>query len=217
LVVLALALIALLVIPPTGSSATASSSEAQVVHYRCGSFDSNGASIYVSAYGISCHLALALQKAYFLAPEDEKELVGPDDYHGYVRLKQFPGWRCTSGAMAGGCHKGQLVAGYYDGPPEGSSTPCGSLPIDYSPLPGEHYSRMYLRAPLSVTCGKAKSLLRRYQHHPSACTDSGCTVSYPDGWTCHAPSPGDWPWIMACEKGNATVEAHVKSKIKGAR
>jgi hypothetical protein len=101
--------------------------------------------------------------------------------------------------------------------PESSTKPCGSLRINYSPLPGEHYSRMYVRAPLSVACGKARSLLRRYQHHHSGCDDSGCTLSYPDGWTCHAPSPGDWPWIMACERDGAKVDAYVKSKIKGPR
>jgi len=103
------------------------------------------------------------------------------------------------------------------GQPEISTKPCGSLRISYSPLPGEHYSRMYVRAPLSVNCGRARSVLRHYQNHHSGCNDSGCTVSYPDGWTCHAPSPGDWPWIMVCEKGGAKVEAYVKSKIKGPR
>jgi len=194
------------------------SAGAQKEHYRCGSFKvENGTTIYVSAEGIDCGLALELQRAYWLAPEDEKELVGPNEYNGYVRLKEFPGWQCTSGALAGGCHKGKLDAGYYDGAPDLTSTPCGSLPIDYTPLSGEHYSRMYVRGPLSISCGKAKSLLRRYQHHHSTCTDSGCTIPYPDGWTCRTATPGEWPKIMACEKGEATVEAHVKSKIKGPR
>ena len=210
--VLALLVLAALVLLGTSSRA-----EAQTVHYRCGYFAVGEGQVYVSAYGITCALALRLQKAYWLAPEDEKELIGPDEYNGYVRLKKFPGWHCTSGALAGGCHKGQLDAGYYDGQPEGSKTPCGSLPINYTPLPGEHYSRMYLRAPLSVTCGKAKSLLRRYQHHHSGCDDSGCTVSYPDGWTCYTPPPGEWPWIMTCERGYEKIEAHVDSKIKSPR
>jgi hypothetical protein len=191
--------------------------EALSVHYRCGSFSAGNGSIYVAAEGITCKLALELQETYWLAPEDEKDLIGPDEYNGYVRLKKFPGWHCTSGALAGGCHKGQLDAGYFDGAPDATSTPCGSLRINYSPLPGEHYGRMYLRAPLSITCGKAKSLLRRYQHHHSGCTDSGCTVAFTDGWTCRTPTPGEWPSVMACEKGLEKVEAHVKSKIKGPR
>jgi hypothetical protein len=117
--------------------------------------------------------------------------------------------------MAGGCRKGKLEASYYDGGPELSSTPCGSMPINYSPLPGEH--RMYLRASLSITCGKAKSLLHRYEYHHSGCLGNGCFVTYPDGWICHTPTPGEWPWVMACERGYEKVEAHVKSKIKGPR
>jgi hypothetical protein len=87
--------------------------------YRnCGSFQARY-TIHVFAKHVSCRKARRLQKEYWLAPESEKELVGPDEYNGYVRLKRFPGWRCTSGAMAGGCRKGRKEAGYstYNGRP----------------------------------------------------------------------------------------------------
>ncbi|MBS1862867.1 MAG: hypothetical protein JSS68_14280 [Actinobacteria bacterium] len=82
----------------------------------CGSFQARY-TIHVVAKHVSCRTAMKVQKEYWLAPESEKELVGPDEYNGYVRLKRFPGWRCTSGAMAGACVKGRKEAAYstYDG------------------------------------------------------------------------------------------------------
>lgn len=77
----------------------------------CGSFQARYR-IHVYVKHVSCRLALRVQKEYWLAPEDEKELVGPNEYNGYVRLKRFPGWRCTSGAMAGACVKGRKEAAY---------------------------------------------------------------------------------------------------------
>jgi hypothetical protein len=78
----------------------------------CGTFTVRGGPIHVDAKHVSCRLAMKIQKEYWLAPEREKELVGPDEYNGYVRLKRFPGWRCTSGAGAGDCVKGRKEAGY---------------------------------------------------------------------------------------------------------
>jgi hypothetical protein len=73
--------------------------------------------IHVVAKHVSRRTAIKVQKEYWLAPESEKELVGPDEYNGYVRLKRFPGWRCTSGAIAGACVKGRKEAAYstYEG------------------------------------------------------------------------------------------------------
>jgi hypothetical protein len=80
--------------------------------YRgCGSFQARY-TIHVLAKHVSCRKARQIQREYWLAPESEKELVGPDEYNGYIRLKRFPGWRCTSGAMAGDCVKGSKEAGY---------------------------------------------------------------------------------------------------------
>jgi hypothetical protein len=77
----------------------------------CGSFQARY-TIHVYVKHVSCRTALRVQKKYWLAPESEKELVGPDEYNGYVRLKRFPGWHCTSGAMAGACVKGREEAAY---------------------------------------------------------------------------------------------------------
>lgn len=68
--------------------------------------------VRVSAMHTSCAKARRIMRAYLDGPADEQELVGPDDYNGYVRLKRFPGWHCTSGAGAGGCRKGRREAGW---------------------------------------------------------------------------------------------------------
>jgi hypothetical protein len=78
----------------------------------CHSFVDRRGSIYVSARHVSCRKAVRVEREYWLAPKRRKELVGPDEYNGYVRLKRFPGWRCTSGAGAGGCRKGRHEAVY---------------------------------------------------------------------------------------------------------
>jgi hypothetical protein len=77
----------------------------------CGSFQARY-TIHVFVKHASCRMALRVQEEYWLAPESEKELVGPNEYNGYVRLKRFPGWHCTSGAMAGACVKGRKEAAY---------------------------------------------------------------------------------------------------------
>jgi hypothetical protein len=79
---------------------------------RCGTFKDGALEIHVEAEHVSCRMAMKVQREYWLAPESEKELVGPDEYNGYVRLKRFPGWRCTSGAGAGNCAKGRKDAFY---------------------------------------------------------------------------------------------------------
>jgi hypothetical protein len=79
---------------------------------RCDTFTVRGGPIHVEAKHISCRTALKVQKEYWLAPESEKELVGPNEYNGYVRLKRFLGWHCTSGAGAGDCVKGRKEAAY---------------------------------------------------------------------------------------------------------
>ena len=51
-----------------------------------------------------------LVSAAFSSAGAAKEPVGPNEDNGHVRLKRFPGWRCTSGAMAGACAKGHKEA-----------------------------------------------------------------------------------------------------------
>lgn len=153
---------ALAIVPARGASA---SSSAWPGYRKCGSFQARYR-IHVYARHVSCQKAMRVEREYWLAPESEKELVGPDSYNGYVRLKRFPGWKCTSGAMAGGCRKGRKEASYstYNphaarrgpnsdagpavAPLRSSSRPCGSVAIDYTPVPGEHYSRMYIKLSL---------------------------------------------------------------------
>jgi hypothetical protein len=80
---------------------------------RCSSFKAQRVlTIHVQAKHVSCRAAMKVQRDYWLGPKSEQELVGPDEYNGYVRLKRFPGWRCTSGAGAGNCAKGRKDAFY---------------------------------------------------------------------------------------------------------
>ena len=99
-----------------GASSVASGASASRARTRhCGTIgisDEFHPRVRVSAMHIPCAKARRIIYAYLDGPEDEKELVGPDDYNGYIRLKRFPGWRCTSGAGAGGCSKGRREAGW---------------------------------------------------------------------------------------------------------
>lgn len=108
LVVLAVSVTSVVVFPRPGEAAPAMPG-----FKHCGSFKVGpDMTIHVQAQHVSCRLAMKVQREYWLSPEDEKELVGPDEYNGYVRLKRFPGWRCTSGAGAGNCAKGRRDAFY---------------------------------------------------------------------------------------------------------
>lgn len=225
-------MVCVLALAPAGG---ASASSSPWPGYRkCGSFQARYR-IHVYARHVSCHTARRVEKEYWLAPESEKELVGPDSYNGYVRLKRFPGWRCTSGAMAGGCRKGRKEAPYSTYNPRSarggthpgaelaaarlssSIRPCGSLAIDYTPVPGEHYSRMYIKAPHSVRCPRARAIMRRYRDDHGPCVGSGCFRDYPGGWTCNAATPGQWPLIQECRRERLRVFGWVKSTIKGPR
>lgn len=188
---------------------------------RCGSFQAKYL-IHVLAHRVSCKKARRIQKEYWLAPKSELELVGPDEYNGYVRLKRFPGWRCTSGAMGGGCRKGRREAGYTTyTPPSSGLAPrrlCGSIALDYSPTPEEHYSRMFVRASRGLRCARARTVMRRYRDGVGEpCDGSSCFISYSDGWTCNARTPGDWPLIQECRKHRIRVLGFVHSSIVGPR
>jgi hypothetical protein len=98
-----------------------------------------------------------------------------------------------------------------------SSRPCGSVAIDYTPVPGEHYSRMYIKAPWSIRCARARAVMRRYHDDHGPCSGSSCYRSYADGWGCSSVTPGQWPVIQECLRGRLRVLGYVKSKIKGPR
>jgi hypothetical protein len=122
----------------------------------CKSFQAGGATIYVSAKHLRCKKAGKVLREYFLAPESQKEVVGPGAYNGYVRLKRFPGWRCTSGAGAGGCRKGRKMAAYNTFHPRRSPyRRCGT--IGSSAGWGYGGIRAY-----GVTCAAARHLLRTW-------------------------------------------------------
>jgi hypothetical protein len=100
----------LLVLGGPRASGAASASSLSARH--CGTIptkDEFHPRVRVYAERISCSKARRIMRAYLDGPESEKELVGPDDYNGYIRLKRFPGWRCTSGAGSGGCSKGRAT------------------------------------------------------------------------------------------------------------
>jgi len=91
------------------------------------------------------------------------------------------------------------------------------LAIDYTPVPGEHYRRMYIKAPHSVRCPPARAIMRRYRDDNGPCVGSGCFRDYPGGWTCNAATPGQWPVIQECRRERVRVFGSVKSKFKGPR
>lgn len=79
----------------------------------CGSFKAQYV-IHVYASHIPCRKATRIQKEYWLAPEIRTEEIRSGPYKGYVRLKRFPGWRCSSGTGGGNCTKGKADAAYTD-------------------------------------------------------------------------------------------------------
>lgn len=82
----------------------------------CGSFETKY-HVRVYATHMPCRKALRIQKEYWRGPESRKTIVnGGTGCCGYILLKRFPGWKCTSGAGGGACTKGPKVAAYSDGP-----------------------------------------------------------------------------------------------------
>lgn len=79
----------------------------------CGSFKTDMYTIRVSAKKLTCRKARAIQKELWLGPDSRKVIVnGGSGASGYVKLKRYPGYRCTSGAGAGMCKKGRKAAAY---------------------------------------------------------------------------------------------------------
>lgn len=79
----------------------------------CRSFKAGGLTIHVSAKHISCRKARAIQKEYWNGPDSRKVIVdGGSGWKGYIKLKRYPGYKCTSGAGAGMCKKGRRIAAY---------------------------------------------------------------------------------------------------------
>lgn len=79
---------------------------------KCGIFQADY-TIWVYAKHIPCRRARRIQKEYWLAPADRKVVHhGGTGASGWVTLKRYPGWRCTSGSGGGQCTRGEKIAGY---------------------------------------------------------------------------------------------------------
>jgi hypothetical protein len=80
--------------------------------YRiCGSFKVVYGPMYVSAHGIRCRKATRILKEWWKGPDSRQTFVD-DSTGGHVLLDRYPGWVCSDGASAGGCHKGDRHAAY---------------------------------------------------------------------------------------------------------
>jgi hypothetical protein len=80
---------------------------------KCGTFQAAPYTIWVYAKHITCRKARRIQKEYWLAPDDLKVIHnGGTGAFGWVTLKRFPRWRCSSGAGGGQCTRGDKSAGY---------------------------------------------------------------------------------------------------------
>lgn len=78
----------------------------------CGAFNAEYR-IQVYETHMSCDRAIKIQKEYWRGPDERKVIVnGGSGAAGYVLLKRFPGWKCTSGAGGGACRKGRKAAAY---------------------------------------------------------------------------------------------------------
>ena len=107
----AAAAVALLLLMPSG--AAAQQPDGFPSYKKCGAFKAGGLRIWVSADRIGCGKARRIQREYWLGRRKDKIIVnGGSGYAGYIKLKKYKGWRCTSGAGAGRCAKGKAVAAY---------------------------------------------------------------------------------------------------------
>jgi hypothetical protein len=79
---------------------------------KCGTFKAEYR-IWVYAKHITCRTARRIQKEYWLGPDSRKVVYnGGTGAGGWITLKRFPGWKCTSGAGGGGCSRGRKSASY---------------------------------------------------------------------------------------------------------
>jgi hypothetical protein len=67
--------------------------------------------LYIATRHATCNTAVKIQREYWTAPKSRLKIVnGGSGASGYVLLKRYPGWKCTSGA--GGCSRGKRTAAY---------------------------------------------------------------------------------------------------------
>src|SRR4051794_18851762 len=71
-------------------------------YVACGSFHASGYRIRVYAAHVTCTQAVRIQKEYWLGKRKDRQIFnGGSGASGYVLLKKYPGWRCTSGSGGG--------------------------------------------------------------------------------------------------------------------
>jgi hypothetical protein len=69
--------------------------------------------LYIAARNTPCRTALRIEHELYTAPGNRLKIVnGGSGATGYILLKRYPGWKCTSGAGAGSCQRGSKFAGY---------------------------------------------------------------------------------------------------------
>ena len=79
----------------------------------CGSFKAKSLAIHVYAKKITCRKARSIEREYWLGPRSRKIYVnGGFGADGYIKLKRFRGWKCTSGSGGGSCNKRRSSAAY---------------------------------------------------------------------------------------------------------
>jgi hypothetical protein len=66
----------------------------------------------VYAHGISCRVAVGLNKEYSTPSHWSRSVNGGSGAAGYAYLRKYPGWKCTSGTGAGSCKKGRKYMSY---------------------------------------------------------------------------------------------------------
>lgn len=80
---------------------------------------------------------------------------------------------------------------------------CGTVAIDYEPLPGERYTGMRVIAPRSLACHRALTVMRRHQRDKRGCDPLGgntCAKRFRGGWTCLSPTAIHFPRIAECSR-----------------
>jgi hypothetical protein len=69
--------------------------------------------LYIASKDTTCRKATQIEHELYTAPRSRLEIVnGGSGYRGYILLKRYPGWKCTSGAGAGSCQHRSEFAGY---------------------------------------------------------------------------------------------------------
>jgi len=79
---------------------------------KCGTFQAQY-KIYVYAKNITCKTARRIQIEFWRGPKSRRVVHnGGTGASGWVTLKRYPGWRCTSGSGGGGCSRDNKSASY---------------------------------------------------------------------------------------------------------